>query len=296
MSLTQIDKLKNTYGLGMLPDLASPFDFGKAEVKDIYAKLRLESSVDALPPSNDFSDRFTPVRNQGSIGSCTAFAGATGIVEYYNKNMHNTTIQASPLYTYKMTRNIMGVTGDTGAYMRSAMQSLVKWGWVPEKEWPYIQEKFDNEPSDDLKFGTGKDFQATKYVRVDQTGVSTKDLVNDLKRHAAKNIPIMFGFTVFENSWVQANSNGGQFVYPSSTDKIAGGHAVVIAGYDDNKIITNRQDNKQTKGAFKIRNSWGTRWGEKGYGWIPYRYVDVGAALDFWVLLEAEWIDQGVFM
>lgn len=296
MSVTTIEKFKKKFGLGFLPDLASPFDYGKLEAKDIYNKLNLETSMDALPVANDYTDRFTVVRDQSSIGSCTAFATVTALVEYYNKNVNNAVLQASPLYQYKMTRNIMGVTGDTGAYMRSAMQALVKWGWVPEKEYPYIIEKFDLEPTDDIKFGTGKDFQATKYIRVDQNGVSTKDLVNELKKHAAKNIPIMFGFTVFNNSWSQANRSGGEFPYPANGDRIAGGHAVCISGYDDNKVITNKQDGKQTKGAFKIRNSWGTKWGDKGYGWIPYRYTDIGAALDYWVLLEAEWIDQGVFM
>lgn len=290
-----IKQLKRKYGLGMLPDLASPFDFGRQEAREIYNKLNLETSVEALPVSNDYSDRFTAIRNQGSLGSCTAFATVTALVEYYNKNVNGTVLQASPLYQYKMTRNVMGVTGDTGAYMRSAMQALVKWGWVTEKEYPYVITKFDEEPSSDLKYGVGKDFQATKYIRVDQVNITPTALVTELKRHAAKNIPIMFGFTVFEGAWNQANSNGGQFAYPTSSDRIAGGHAVCISGYDDNKVITNTQNNTTTKGAFKIRNSWGTKWGTNGYGWIPYKYVETGMALDFWCLLDIEFINQGVF-
>jgi len=56
-----------------------------------------------------------------------------------------------------------------------------------------------------------------------------------------------------------------------------------------------RSQNRETVGAFMIRNSWGTDWGEAGYGWLPYEYVLKGQAEDWWSLLKAEWIDTGQF-
>jgi C1A family cysteine protease len=73
------------------------------------------------------------------------------------------------------------------------------------------------------------------------------------------------------------------------------GHAIVAVGYDDNLKITNKVDNKSTKGALLIRNSWGLGWGQAGYGWLPYDYALKGIAMDFWSMLRMEWVDTDQF-
>jgi C1A family cysteine protease len=104
----------------------------------------------------------------------------------------------------------------------------------------------------------------------------------------------MFGFTVY-NSITQADATG-KIPFPSSTDSIEGGHAVMAVGYDDTiKIKNTKKGSKETTGAILIRNSWGKTWGDKGYGWLPYDYILNGLADDWWSLISKEWVETDQF-
>jgi len=97
------------------------------------------------------------------------------------------------------------------------------------------------------------------------------------------------------SSYTQAQATGA-FPFPTTGESIAGGHAVVVVGYDDTKKIQNTNPGGvEATGAFLIRNSWGTGWGQAGYGWLPYEYVRQSLAEDWWSLVKAEWIDTGQF-
>jgi len=48
-------------------------------------------------------------------------------------------------------------------------------------------------------------------------------------------------------------------------------------------------------GALLGRNSWGTSWGMQGCGWLPYRYVTEGLAVDWWTVVKQARVDTGRF-
>ncbi|MBM3818343.1 MAG: hypothetical protein FJW14_04875 [Acidimicrobiia bacterium] len=69
----------------------------------------------------------------------------------------------------------------------------------------------------------------------------------------------MFGFTVYSS--INQAATTGAIPFPTSGESIVGGHAVVAAGFDDNKVIRNANAAAPTRGALLVRNSWGTGWG-----------------------------------
>jgi len=262
-------------------------------IKEMLSKTGAQTTASAIPKSVSLLSWFPPIEDQGSIGSCTANAGV-GLVEYFERRAFGKHIDASRLFLYKATRNLMHETGDTGAFLRTTMGALVLFGVPPEDYWPYDVDTFDNEPTA-FCYSFAQNYQPISYYRLDPPGTTRDQLLNRIKTNLAAGLPSMFGFTVY-SSITQAGNNGGKIPYPTKGDRIEGGHAIVAAGYDDTlKIKNTTTGSTETKGAFLIRNSWGTDWGDKGYGWLPYEYVLKGLAVDWWSLLKNEWVETGNF-
>ena len=290
---------KRKYGMGWIPDYPDFRDYTEdtQEVKNIL-KLKSEVKGKKVPESVDLREWCSPIEDQGMLGSCTAHAGV-GLIEYYERKAFGRHIEASRLFLYKVTRNLMKMKGDTGAYLRTTMGAMVLFGVPPEEYWPYTDEakKFDQEPPA-FCYAFAQNYQTIKYFRHDPPRAKPEEVLNKVKTYLSKGHPAMFGFTVY-NSIEQAEKTG-QIPFPSPKEKIEGGHAIVAVGYDDRLKIKNKYGKNETVGALLIRNSWGKGWGDKGwgdkgYGWLPYEYIHRGLAEDFWSILKKEWMDTGEF-
>jgi len=293
----ELPETNETVGTGWLPPMPDLRDYSAdhPSVKDMAKKLGLGVKAPAIPATVDLRAWCSPIENQGSLGSCSAHAGM-GIVEYFERRAHGKHIDGSRLFLYKTTRNLMGVTGDTGAWLRNVMGALVFCGVPPEKYWPYKIADFDKEPSA-FHYAVADNYEALRYFCHDPSAtgviVPPATVLAKVKNYLAAGIPSMFGFFGFP-SFNNTNVPGG-IPYPCPGERAQWGHAIVAVGYDDAKKITNTRCNKTTKGALLIRNSWGTGWGDKGYGWLPYDYVLNRLAIDFWSLLSIEWVDTKQF-
>jgi C1A family cysteine protease len=265
--------------------------------KESVNKMLSKMGVAEIPKTKlakiiDLRPWFSKIEDQGTLGSCTANAGA-GIFEYFEKRAFGTYTDASRLFLYKTTRNLMHATGDSGAFLRTTMGAMVLFGVPPEEFWPYNISDYEIEPTA-FCYAYGKNYQALNYYRLDPSGTKKTELLTRIKTNIAAGLPSMFGFTVYD-SYTQAGKTG-KIPFPASTDRVAGGHAIVAAGYDDGmKIKNTAKGSKETVGALLIRNSWGTRWGDGGYGWLPYEYVLSGLAVDWWSLLKSNWVDSKAF-
>lgn len=285
-------------GTGWLPPLPDTRDYTDENpvIREMVDKLGIKEAK-SIPENVDLRKWFNTIKieDQRALGSCSANA-AVGIVEYFQKKAYGKHLDGSRLFVYKVTRNLMGVTGDTGAWLRNTMGALALAGVPPEKFWPYTDKTpdFDREPPAWI-YAVADNFESLKYFCHDPLGANKKpeDLLNSVKTYLAAGIPSMFGFFGFP-SFDKTDIPGG-IPFPCSGEGAQWGHAIVAVGYDDSKKIKNTKCNKQTTGALLIRNSWGPGWGEKGYGWLPYEYVINQYAVDFWSLLSMEWVDTDKF-
>ena len=298
--------LVKKYGrMGWIPDRPSLRDYTvehkemqKTESKEMQKflsslSLKKRAKLD-LPETEDLRKWCPDVENQMELGSCTANAAA-GIIEYFEKRSYGKYLDASRLFIYKTTRTLGGWKGDSGAELRTTMGALVLFGAPPEKYWPYT----DNDPDFDIEptpfcYSFAGNYKAIRYFRHDPANTSKEDILGSVKKSLAFGIPSMFGFTVFD-SIRQANESG-KIPFPCDTERVLGGHAIVAVGYDDNMVIKNTISEEESTGALLIRNSWGEDWEDKGYGWLPYKYILEELAMDFWSMLKKEWVETGRFV
>jgi C1A family cysteine protease len=222
----------------------------------------------ALPAKADLRRHFPPPYDQGQLGSCTAnaIAGVLHFDELKEKMPHP--FAPSRLFIYYNERVIEGtVDSDSGAQLRDGVKAVSKLGACPEPEWPYDIVKFTDRPPANVFKDARKDV-ARNYLRIPQ-------VLSQMKGCLAAGYPFVFGFTVYESFESAAVAKSGMVPMPKGSEKVLGGHAVCAAGYDDSKQV------------FIVRNSWGRKWGKRGYCFMPYAYLtDAQLASDFWTLRQ----------
>jgi C1A family cysteine protease len=291
----QLPETNETVGTGWLPPVPDLRDYSvnHPDIKAAAGKLGLKAAAPKVPSSVDLRKWCSPIENQQNLGSCSAHAGM-GVVEYFERRANNNYIQGSRRFLYKTTRDLMNVTGDTGAWLRNVMGALCTCGVPNEKYWPYDIPNFDIEPPA-FVYAVADNYKALKYFCHDPQGanIPPATVLATVKQYIAAGIPSMFGFWGFA-SFNDSDVKGG-IPYPCSGETAQWGHAIVAVGYDDAKKIKNTRCNTQTTGALLIRNSWGDTWGDNGYGWMPYEYAMNKLALDFWSLLSLEWLATNQF-
>jgi C1A family cysteine protease len=222
--------------------------------------------LDKISPTVDLRSQCPEVYDQGQIGSCTANAIA-GALEFEMMKQGMTAYMPSRLFIYYNERAMEGTVGsDAGAYIRDGIKSVASQGDCPESEWPYDDTPADlatgvfppgaraaMQPSQSC-YDDAIKHKAMNYQSIDQN-------LADMKGCLASGYPFVFGFTVYESFESDDVAATGDVPMPGADENVIGGHAVLAVGYDD-------QESK-----FICRNSWGNKWGDAGYFYMPYAYL-----------------------
>lgn len=275
------------FATGWMPSPVDRRDYHEwhPAINDVALDLGVQRvKAEDIPSDFDLEKKFPAVRNQGALGSCCAFAGIA-ILEYLSRNVYGVDADLSERALYKMLRNLLGWTGDTGGYLRVTMAAMRLLGAPPEKYWKYSVADFDDEVPGWVA-ALARNFRGITYFRHDADPAMAKACVAmSIRKYIAAGLPSMAGFAVFDS---YNDNNDGSVPMPSASEKQIAGHAICLMGYSDSRVIRNPRDDSETTGAFKFRNSWGRSWGTNGYGWIPYEYVTSGYMRDAWCALTAD--------
>jgi C1A family cysteine protease len=230
----------------------------KPDKKDLRDYKYTTGITTGLPISGDTRDvlKFTDIKHQGNANTCSAFASCSILEAYRNTRVEGWDF--SELFVYYNSKCEPGK--DTGAYLRDVCKSLQQQGATLESFWPYDLTQINTEPSWGSYFSANY-ARIKNYFRIEN--------ITQIKEAIINSKPVLVGMQVYPNFVTLPRGT----IYKKTSGSSLGGHAMVIVAYDD------------AKSAFLLRNSWGTSWGDNGYGWIDYNTLTTNM-FDLWVLEE----------
>jgi C1A family cysteine protease len=282
-------RLNNGLGWRREPPDFRDITFESHEVQGI---LRISNSYKAvsmpnalLPASVDLRKWCTRVRSQDGLNSSTAFA-VTALMEYFERRAFGRHADFSELFLYRSTRDLLGYSADLGADLRSTLRALQTFGLPAESLYPYEPEKHAETPPP-FCYGFADAFRTLRYFRLDDPKLSGQSVLLNLRKCIAARMPAVFGFSLYTSFPLEGEGN--EIAVPEPGEQLIGGHAMLAVGYDDERMIGPDQ------GAVLVRNSWGQGWGDKGYAWLPYRYIETKLAVDFWSLIRPDFVNTDLF-
>ena len=240
------------YALGCIPD-------SENVLEDLYIYKDLPKAADEkLPDYVDLESKMPSPGNQGSQGSCTAWAVAYAAKSYQENQEHSwvtngwsTKTEFSPAYLYNQING--GV--DKGSSISAAMSKIQEKGICSLYDMPYNQNDYLTQPNT-YQYERASNFKISSYYSVRGS--------EEVKEELANGNPVVILIPVYSDFDDLDASNP---IYDKIEGKSRGYHAICLIGYDESKQ------------AFKLINSWGdSRWGVKGsyysnkygYGYISY--------------------------
>lgn len=229
----------------------------KESPEDFRDELFMILDTGEAPNSSSVKEYAPDIKNQGSIGSCGSHAFCTALEIIQRKKDKIFWAELSEQFHYYRVREedyMNTLPKDSGQYLRDGAKVCNKVGISPEKLCSYDIRTFNNKPTS-FAYSFAKFFKVKEYSRCYS--------VNAIKEAISQGYPVVFGIRIQDS--IYRTNNIGDI---TGQGKDLGGHALCAVSYDDL-----RSNPDGTKGSIEFANSWGTRWGARGYGFISYELL-----------------------
>src|SRR4051794_13722716 len=234
--------------------LPADYPFATGYCNGVHLGISIADTNNYVPgnqnplPASVMLDMPTP-GNQGSQGSCTAWATVYGVGSYYmhlaTGKPYSDTGNLSPKFTY----NQITKGNCTCTSIIDNLYLLKTQGACTLNTMPYHPEECSIQPDSVQKN------EAIHYTINDWRKVDLHNL-NMIKRAVAEKKPVLFAIGIDEGFKTIAPP----YIWNKRAGTPGEPHALVIAGYD-NSIK-----------ALRVMNSWSTAWGDGGFLWIDYDF------------------------
>lgn len=228
-----------------IPDVIPPYD---------------DTDTLNLPEAVSLEKYFPPIGDQGDKGTCVAWAVGYNLKTALNAidghwdqtQLAQPSNQTSPKDLWLSIPQDQKGNECSGTGFEPALSTLVRAGAASMQDVPYR----------DLQgcIGSGigdSNNRIANFYQVNDNGKLPK--TGELKAFLADTIPLVIGAQLGDRFMTWRNDK----VIKHDTYNYTGMHsyhAMVLVGYDD------------ARHAFRIRNSWGTAWGDNGSIWVDYDF------------------------
>lgn len=223
---------------------------------------------DAIPVYVDLSDKLPPVGNQSRQNSCVGWALGYATRSYYNiinscydSESGQYCMDESNYFSPAFIYNMLNKGKNSGVSLYKALQLIKDTGVCTMSTMPYDEYDYKTVPnSNQIKEANRYKIQSFKKLEI--KGVDSLRAIANLKSALISGQPITCA-TPYDNTFFDKGyfHTGGDYIWSKCDSKNSMGHAIVLVGYSDSLK------------AFKFRNSFGEKWGNKGYGWISYAII-----------------------
>ena len=218
---------------------------------ETYGRFQIEFfDASSLPQAIDFSPHFPPAGNQGMQSSCVGWAVGYALKSFQERLEERWEFGRTTVFSPAWVYNQINGGSDRGSYIFNALQLIVNKGAATLQTMPYDHRNYWHQPTN------AATREAAQYKAANWGPVLS---TQQIKAALFQRLPVVVGMRTYASF---SRLRGVNSVYNTFDGLDLGGHAVTIVGYDDNRF----------GGAFKVINSHGMDWGDRGYFWLPYRH------------------------